>query len=92
MTWAAWIMGLAASLGARVLLSLGFGIISYVGLSAALSAALNAAKSSLGGMLPEVAQIFALAGGFTAMSILAGGAIASLSMVIMKRLALRTGS
>lgn len=92
MTWAAWLMGLAASLASRVLISLGFGIVSYAGLSMALSAALNAAKSSLGGMLPEVAQLAALAGLFTAASILAGGATASITLVALKRLSLRTGS
>jgi len=92
MTWATWLMGLAGSLAARVLLSLGFGIISYAAVATALSAALGAAKASIGGMVPDVANLIGLAGFFTALSIIAGGAVASVSLLTLKRLALKVGA
>lgn len=87
MSWAAWLMALAAPLAGRVLLSIGLGTVTFVGLSAAVNGLLSAAKSSTANLLPEVTQILALAGVFQALSIIAGGLVASLAMVSLKRFA-----
>ena len=87
MNWAAWLMSLAAPLAGRVLLSIGLGTVTFVGLSAAVSGLLSAAKASAQGLLPEVAQILALAGVFQALSIIAGGVVTSLALISLKRFA-----
>ncbi|WP_423200317.1 DUF2523 family protein [Cupriavidus sp. H19C3] len=82
----AFLMALAAPLARQVLVSLGIGLITYVGLDTAVSGALAAAKSSLGQMPASVAAILARGGIFTAMSIVAGGITARMSMMVLKRM------
>ncbi|EHP43593.1 hypothetical protein OR16_07796 [Cupriavidus basilensis OR16] len=82
----AFLMALAGPLARQVLVALGIGLITYLGLDLAVSAALSAAKSSLGGMPASAAAILARGGIFTAMSILAGGVTARVSMMTMKKL------
>lgn len=89
MSWASWLMALAAPLAGRVLLSLGFGTVTYVGLQAALSMALNQAKGATAGLSAEVIALLSMSGGFTAMSVIAGGAVTSIGMIALKRLSLR---
>jgi len=78
---------LAGPLAKKVLTSLGIGVLTYAGLDTAASAALGAAKSNLGGMTADITQIIAMAGGFAALSIIAGGITAGVSMMVMSRLA-----
>ena len=82
----AFLMALAGPLARQVLVSLGIGLITYLGLDLAVSGALSAAKGSLGAMPASVAAILARGGVFTAMSILAGGVMARVSMMTMKKL------
>lgn len=88
-SWASWLMSLAAPLAGRVLLSLGVGTITFVGLEMALSAAFSQGKAAAATLSGDVAAIVALSGGFVAMSVIAGGATAAVSLVILKRFALR---
>jgi hypothetical protein len=76
----------------RVLASMGLGVISYVGLKAALDAAIGSAQGSMGGLAPEVAAILSISGGVTALSILSGGLVASVSLVALKRIGLKSGT
>lgn len=89
MNWAAWLMSLAAPVAGRVLLSLGVGTITFVGLQAALNAALSQAKSAASGLSGDVMALVAISGGFVAMSVIAGGAVTAVSMIVLKRFALR---
>lgn len=89
MTWASWLLSLAAPVASRVLVSLGIGTVTFVGLQAALNAALNQAKAAAGGLSGDVMSFVAMSGGFVAMSIIAGGAVTSVSMIALKKLALR---
>jgi len=66
--------------------ALGFGVVTYVGLQAAIDGAMNAAKSSYGAMASFPAAIIAMSGMNTAMGIVAGAVVARLSFVQLKRL------
>jgi len=80
-----WLMALIGPLARQVLLSLGVGVVTFVGLSAAVTAALGSAKASLAGLPADITQVLALGGVFTALSILAGGITAGVSMIALKR-------
>ena len=71
----------------QALVSLGIGTLTFVGLQTAVTSALNGAKSAVGGMPSDIAAIVAMAGIFTALSILAGGVTAGVSMIVLKRFA-----
>lgn len=78
---------LAGPLAKKVLSSLGIGFLTYAGLDTAVSYGLGLAKSSLAGLSGDIAQIAAMSGLFTALSVIAGGIVASLAMVSLTRLA-----
>lgn len=90
MNLAIWLGALAWPLVSRVLVAAGVGTVTYAGVSTALNAALDAAKSSFGGLAGELSQILAMAGLFQAMSIIAGALIASLSWMVLKKFALQS--
>lgn len=81
----AFLMALAGPLARQVLISLGIGLVTFVGLDAAVTAALGAAKSNLGQMPAAAAAILARGGVFTAMSVIAGGITARMSMMVLKQ-------
>lgn len=76
----------------RVLASMGLGVISYVGLKAALDQAISTAQGEMAGLLPDVMAIIAIGGGFSALSILAGGLVASVAMVSLSKIGLKSGT
>ena len=78
---------LAGPLAKKVLTSLGIGFLTYTGLDTAVSYGLGLAKSSLSGLTGDIAQIAAMSGLFTALSVIAGGIVASLALVGLTRLA-----
>lgn len=82
-----WLVALAGPIARQVLVSLGIGVITFVGLDTGVSAALASAKSNLTGMSVDVASVVALGGGFTALSVIAGGITAGISMIALKRFA-----
>lgn len=86
---AAWLGTLAWPLVSRVLMALGVGTVTYLGLDAAVNLALTSAKTALGGMGADVAGLIALSGFFEAMSITAGGLVASLAFSVVKRFSLQ---
>lgn len=79
------LVALAGPIARQVLLSLGIGVLTFVGLDAAVSAGLSAAQNHLGQIPASAAQVLARAGMFTAFSIIAGGITAGVSMVALKR-------
>ncbi|WP_374279230.1 DUF2523 family protein [Azonexus sp.] len=80
-----WLMALVGPLARQVLLSLGIGVVTFVGLDTAVTAALSAAKAATSSISADVAAILAMGGVFTAMSIIAGGITAGVSMIALKR-------
>ncbi|WP_244191259.1 DUF2523 family protein [Ralstonia insidiosa] len=86
MPLAAFLMALVGPLARQILVSLGIGLITFVGLDAAVSAGLSAAKGALGGMTGGMVAIAARAGMFTAMSIIAGGMVARISLITVKKM------
>lgn len=82
----AFLMALAGPLARQVLVALGIGLVTFVGLDVAVAAALSAAKANLGQMPAAVAAILSRGGIFTAMSVIAGGITARMSMMVLKQL------
>lgn len=78
-----------APLAGRVLIGLGFGTVTFVGLTAALNQLLDAARGALGGLVGEAGQILAMAGVFYALSIIAGALVTSVSLVALKKISLK---
>jgi hypothetical protein len=72
----------------RALASLGFGIISYAAVSAALTEALSAARQAWAGMAGEALALLQIAGVNTAASILAGALVARVALQATKKLAM----
>ena len=64
--------GLAGPLARKVLTGLGFGVISYAGISGAFQAVLSVAQSSYNGMAPMIFQLAGLGGIGDACGIVAG--------------------
>lgn len=83
------LVALAGPIARRVLISLGIGLVTYTGLSLAIDSILGQAKaqwtSGLGGFGGQIGQLVAMAGGNTALSILAGAVITRVSMVVLKK-------
>jgi len=80
-----WLVGLAGPIARQILISLGIGTVTFLGLNTAVTAALGAAKTALSGLPADAVQILALGGVFTALSVLAGGVTAGVSMIALKR-------
>ncbi|MFN5048841.1 DUF2523 family protein [Roseateles sp.] len=86
MTWAAFIMALVGPVVKRVLASLGLGIVTFTGVDLAVSSVLSQAKAAwAGGLVGDAAQLVAMAGGNTALGIIAGGITARVTMIALKR-------
>lgn len=83
---AGFLMALVGPLARQALISLGIGLITFVGVDAAVTGALASAKSNMGQITGSVAAILARGGVFTAMSVIAGGITARVSMLVLKRM------
>lgn len=83
---AALLVGIASPVARQVLVALGFGFVTYVGLDTAITGAMNAAKASYGNIAAFPAAIIAMSGMNTAMGIVAGAIVARLSFVQLKKL------
>lgn len=84
----AFLLALAGPLAKQVMIALGFGIVSYVGIDLAVGALLDQARAGWGGMAADVAAYVALSGANTGLSILAGAIVARVSLIPLKRLKL----
>lgn len=85
-TLASLLTQLAAPIAKRVFSALGLAVVTYVGVSQGLEAALSAAASNFSGLPPGVTQLVALTGVFDGLSIVAGGMIARVAMIPLKRI------
>lgn len=91
MPFAAFLMGLVGPLARQILVSLGIGLVTFVGMDVAIGAALSAAKSSLGALPSAITAVMAMCGFFTAFSIIAGAIVARVSLVTLQRFGKVTG-
>lgn len=78
---------LAGPIVKKALTSIGVGVVTFAGVSTAVQAGLDYAKSNFSGMIADVAQVVAMSGIFTAFGIIAGGLMAGVSMLILNRFA-----
>ncbi|KAF1003057.1 MAG: hypothetical protein E5299_02544 [Burkholderia gladioli] len=72
----------------RALVALGFGVVSYAAITAALNAVLSQAKAAWAGLAGEALALLQLAGVNTAASILAGALVARVARQSLKKLEL----
>lgn len=86
---AAFLMSIASPIVIRVLIQLGIGIVSYVGVEAAVNQLISLAQNQWAGLPATVLQFMAIAGINTALGIIAGGVTARLSMMVFKRFTLK---
>lgn len=86
MTFANLLVLLAGPIAKKVLSALGIGFITFIGVDAAVSAALSAAKSNFAGISTDIASILAMAGFFDAFAAIAGGLSAGVAMMALSRL------
>jgi len=86
-----WLVGLAWPAISRILGALGIGTVTFLGMDALLDSAIAQAQSSLGGLTPDIVALLSMAGFITALSIISGAMVTSLSLIAMKRFTLRTG-
>lgn len=85
-----WLYDLSWPLVSRVLVALGLGTVTYTGVTAGVTGALDGAKNAFSGIGSEVLQIVAMSGFFDAMSITSGGIVSGLSFLVLKRFALQS--
>ena len=83
-----WLVGLASPAVFGVLKALGFGFVTFAALSAALTVALDAARSSWGGVTGDLLGLLELAGSSTALSIIAGALVTRVAILSAKKLQL----
>lgn len=86
--WGTFLAGIAGPVAKKVLTALGIGVVTMVGVDTAIQSALNSAKAAFGGMTGVVADIVAISGFFSAVSIMAGGLVAAGSLMVVKKLSL----
>lgn len=89
MPLAAWLLSIATPIVVRVLAQLGVGIVSYIGVEAAVSQLFSLARSSWAGLPSIVLQFMAIGGFNTALGIIAGGVTARLTLFLFKRFYLK---
>lgn len=79
------ILALTGSVAARVLTSLGIGLVTYIGLDQLAGAVTSQVQASYGSMPASVIQFLGLAGVGQAIGILLGALTARVAMVATKR-------
>lgn len=87
-----WLVGLAWPAISKILGALGIGTLTFLGMEAMLRNAIAHAQQSMVGLAPDVMALLSMAGFVTALSIATGAMITSLTLIVMKRFTLRTGS
>lgn len=87
-SWSAWLLALGSPIAKRVLVALGFGIVSFAAAKTVVESAFASAQGALGGLGGETLAIVARSGAFDALSIIAGGVIGGLALRQLKKLSL----
>lgn len=84
------LFALATPIAKQVLVSLGLGVITYTGLTAALSQINSLIQTNLNGLVPDLAALLGLAGLGQALGILSGAFAFRIGMVVTKRIGVLT--
>lgn len=86
MSFAALLVSLSGPIARQVLISLGLGITTFVGINTALGALLSSARSAWAGSLSaDVAAYVAMSGANVGLSILAGALIGRVTLISLKQ-------
>jgi len=87
MTWGAFLAAMAGPLAKQVLMALGFGVVTFIGVDLALDSLLSVARAAWSGSLSaDVAAYVAMAGINTGLSIIAGAMVGRVTMLATKHL------
>lgn len=86
MKFGAFLVGLSGPIAKKVLAALGIGVVSYVGVDAALTQMLSTAKGNMALIDPVIGGLLALAGVPDALGMIAGALIASVALIPLKKL------
>lgn len=81
---------IAGPIARKVLVGLGVGTVTFIGLTTALSAAISAAQSSYGAVAAVPAAFLAMSGCNTAIGIIVGAIVARIALMQLKRFQLQT--
>lgn len=84
--WGTWLLAMVGPAAKRILVSLGLSVVTYAGVSTAVNAMIDSAKQNMAGLPADVANMIALAGINTALSIITGAIVARVSLVALKKL------
>lgn len=86
MGWGTWVLALVGPAARQIMISLGVSLVSYLGVSVAVNSMLSQAKAAYAAsQSADVANMVAMSGVNTALSIIAGAIIGRLSMLAIKR-------
>jgi Protein of unknown function (DUF2523) len=81
---------IAGPIARKVMVGLGVGTVTFLGLQTALNAAISAASSAYGSLAAVPAAFLAMSGFNTAIGIILGALVARLALVQLKRFQLQT--
>ena len=87
-----WLVVLAWPAISKILGAVGIGTLTFLCMEAMLRNAIAQAQQSMVGLAPDVMALLSMAGFVTALSIATGAMITSLTLIVMKRFTLRTGT
>jgi Protein of unknown function (DUF2523) len=78
------LLTLGGPIARQVMISLGFTLVTFVGVDLAVSGMLDAARNSWAGMGSDVAAYVAMSGANTGLSIIAGAIVGRMTMLSLK--------
>lgn len=88
MGWGSFLLAIAGPVAKRVLVALGLSVVTFAGVSAAVSGLLSHAKAAWAGagFVAGVPDLIAMAGLNTALSIIAGAIIGRVALLTLKKI------
>lgn len=84
-SWTDWLLSIIVPAAKKIAVALGFGYVTFTGVSTAVTTAFDHVTNSFAGLIPEVAALLARAGFFDAMSISSGGILSGIAWMALKR-------
>jgi hypothetical protein len=88
-TLSSWLVSIAGSVAASALLSIGFGIVSFAGLTTLIDSMIDDAQTSYSSLPASILQLAGLLGVPDAFGIIAFGVTTRVSMFALKQLRLK---
>lgn len=81
-----WLLELTSPIARRVIISLGLGVVSYLGLDSAVDGLLAQARQGWGTVSADVATYVAMCGANVGLALISGALIARTGLMALKRL------